>query len=82
MDLEETINNPKYIAFLMDNLTLSQQESIFLKWDIKERVKMYIDFGNKISDAFSIIANSGFDVNGKKVYLSRCTIVRYYYQLK
>ncbi len=49
---------------------------------IKTKVDFYLSLGNTKQNAFDILSRSGFMIGEKKIFVSKETIHKYYYQSK
>lgn len=72
----------EFMDFLIDNLTLGQQETLMLKFTILKKVDMYVSFGHDKMFAFRMLSNSGIKIGESKFSLSVNTIKKYYYAAK
>jgi len=82
MTYKEILKSEKYKAFLNDNLTKTQHQSMMLKFMIKTNVDFYINLGHTKQNAFDILSRSGFVIGEKKIFVSKETIHKYYYLSK
>lgn len=82
MKLNDILISEDYKNFLIENLTKSQHESIILKYLIKLNVEEMIKSGYSKQEAFKFLSDTGFEIDRKKIFITKKTIHFYYYTLK